>query len=346
MDPASVIGVLSAAGGIVALIINTAKKLQELRERYKESDVTIRLLMSELLTVRAALTQVDEYAKHNLTPTSPVQEDLRSAFDISIEGCMTALELLADEVDGLLGNDNGEAFQKRVKQLWKDSMMKIHQQRLHTQVGALQLLLQAIQIQSLSGQAAVLREPKHQKLLEQVRDDTSSLRPVLLTIRSRSRPSSLFTRTESIVGSTVFPFDREITSSGVYQRNGLEALGKREEQIALTRRDRVDTWQKPDATRQLINREETLSPTSTNSASADTSPWQKPQSFEKPMASLPSRDRQTTRPTLTQSSLSERAMPKRGLTISKNGLRSIFRSNRSSQSTPQLFLSSNRALQI
>lgn len=104
--------------------------------------------MSELLTVRAALTQVDDYAKFNLTPTSPIQEDLREAFDISIEGCTMAMELLADEVDELLGDDNGESFQARMKQLWKDSIMKVHQERLHMQVGALQLLLQAVQMYS------------------------------------------------------------------------------------------------------------------------------------------------------------------------------------------------------
>lgn len=146
MDPASVIGALSAAGGIVALIVNTVKKLHELKERYHEADVTIRLLMSELLTVRSALQQVDDWTRYNLTPISPIQEDLRGAFDISLEGCNIAMELLANEVDELLGNDTGEAFHTRVRQLWSDSVMKRHQQTLHTQVGALQLLLQAVQM--------------------------------------------------------------------------------------------------------------------------------------------------------------------------------------------------------
>jgi hypothetical protein len=146
MDPASLIGVLSAAGGIVSLIIQTVKKLNELRERFEQANVTIRLLMSELLTVRAALQQVDDWTRYNLTPSSPIQEDLRSAFEISIEGCTMAMELLSEEVDELLGHDTGESFLIRIRSLWKEDMMLVHQQRLHTQVGALQLLLQAIQM--------------------------------------------------------------------------------------------------------------------------------------------------------------------------------------------------------
>jgi hypothetical protein len=146
MDPASLVGVLSAAGGIVSLIVQTVKKLSELRQRFQEANVTIRLLMSELLTVRAALQQVDDWTRFNLTPSSEIQEDLRSAFEISIDGCTMAMELLADEVDQLLGNDSGEAFLIRLKSLWSEDMMKLHQQRLHTQVGALQLLLQAVQM--------------------------------------------------------------------------------------------------------------------------------------------------------------------------------------------------------
>jgi hypothetical protein len=146
MDPASLVGVLSAAGGIVQLIIQTVKKLNELRERFQEANVTIRLLMSELLTVRAALQQVDDWTKYSWTPATPVQEDLQSAFEISIDGCTMAMELLSDEVDELLGHDTGESFIFRIKSLWKEDMMTTHQQRLHTQVGALQLLLQAIQM--------------------------------------------------------------------------------------------------------------------------------------------------------------------------------------------------------
>lgn len=146
MDPGSIIGALSAAGGIVTLIVQTVKKLHELRERFLEANVTIQLLMSELLTVKAALGQVDDWTRYNLTSTSPIQEDLRSAFDISIEGCTIAMELLANEVDELIGDDNGEAFNTRIRSMWKNDLMTVHQERLHMQVGALQLLLQAVQM--------------------------------------------------------------------------------------------------------------------------------------------------------------------------------------------------------
>lgn len=228
MDPVSFLGAVGAGAGIIAAILKTVQKLSELRERFQEADTTIGLLITELLTIQAALVRIDGWAKYTFTPTSPIQEDLRSVFEVSLDGCGLAMNMLAAEVESL-ANDRSD-FSTRARTLLNEANMRIHQQRLHAQVSALQLLIQAVQVPSLPGQAALLREPKNRQIIERIRDDTSSLRTIAQS--TNAGPESIITRTNSTVGSTVFPFDREIINSGPYRNNGAEAIGKREDQIA------------------------------------------------------------------------------------------------------------------
>jgi ankyrin repeat protein len=189
--------------------------------------------------------------------------------------------------------------------------------------------------QSLPGQAAVLREPKHKKILEKVRDDTSSLRPLVRS--SRTRPSSIGSRPYSVVGSTVFPFDREITSSDVYQRNGLLALEKRETQIAQTQ----ERWKPvedelPQRVQDFV-RAEPLSPRSDTSVPLQ---WEKPQPFQRSVSSTLPRDRHLSRHSTSASSTSDTTLPVREkLSASRSGLRGFFR--RSSQKVSSTSLSSD-----
>lgn len=228
MDPVSFLGAVGAGAGIVATILKTIQKLSELRERFQEADTTIGLLITELVTIQAALVRIDGWAKYTFTPTSPIQGDLRSAFEVSLDGCGLAMNILAAEVESL-ANDRSD-FSTRARTLLNETNMRIHQQRLHAQVGALQLLIQAVQVPSLPGQAALLREPKNRQIIERIRDDTSSLRTIAQS--THVGPESIITRTNSTVGSTVFPFDLEIMNSVPYRNNGAEAIGKREDQIA------------------------------------------------------------------------------------------------------------------
>ena len=143
MDPCTVIGTISAAGAIVVGITNTIHKLVRIRERFKEADVTLRLLVAELSAVKAALLQIEDWANYN--SDGVVEGGLEHGFKLSLEGCQIAMDLLWDEVESLYEGfeDNDDAFAARLRTVWKESSMKEHQQRLRGQIGALQLLLQA-----------------------------------------------------------------------------------------------------------------------------------------------------------------------------------------------------------
>lgn len=147
MEPVTIIGTLSAAGTIVAGITSVVHDLTRLKERFKEADNTIGLLLTELNTIKGALSQVEHWIKFG-AKNSPVQEELAGCFEISMEGCKTAVSLLSERVAALHAAFISEehAFLTRAKAVWNESALKDHQQHLRSQVQALQFLIQVVQM--------------------------------------------------------------------------------------------------------------------------------------------------------------------------------------------------------
>ena len=148
MEPISIFGLLSTAGTLASAITLTIRNLSDLRAQYKEADVRIRLLIGELSTVKSALTQINDWT-HYLDDTHR-QADVVEGLKISLEGCQLALDALAEEVRSLLGGAELESstnagFRTRARYVWSETSLKEHEGRLHAQIAALQLLLQAVQ---------------------------------------------------------------------------------------------------------------------------------------------------------------------------------------------------------
>jgi hypothetical protein len=139
MDPLSLIGGISAAGAIIAAIATTVQNLYDIRGRYDEADLTIRLLIVELNTIKAALIHIQDWAQYSFAG-SPTQKELLEGFEVSLEGCKMAMDVLAEEVARLVSKN---PFIQRTQYAWNAAGMKEHQDRLRSQVAALHLLLQA-----------------------------------------------------------------------------------------------------------------------------------------------------------------------------------------------------------
>jgi hypothetical protein len=92
MDPLSLIGGISAAGAIIAAIATTVQNLYDIRGRYDEADLTIRLLIVELNTIKAALIQIQDWAQYSFAG-SPTQKELLEGFEVSLEGCKMAMDV-------------------------------------------------------------------------------------------------------------------------------------------------------------------------------------------------------------------------------------------------------------
>lgn len=154
MDPLSAI---SGAFQIAQITAQTIHGLAVLRGKYKTADLTIRSLIGELSTIKSAVIQLDDWARfHNNSDTGNGRgEGSGSGFNeydeglsVALEGCRAMMDVLAEEVNALAQSTTDGAvvgFRTRVKVVWNENMMRDHQERLHAQVLALHLLLQACQ---------------------------------------------------------------------------------------------------------------------------------------------------------------------------------------------------------
>lgn len=233
MDPLSLLGGIASAGAIIGGITKTAHMLCTLRGKYTEADLTLGSIITELAVVKAALHQIQDWIDYN--KDGLIQEELGEALAVSLSGCKECIDLLSEDVKDMVGGigQRGAEVLMRTRTLWNEAMMKEHQNRLHHQISALQLLLHAVQVRSLAGQAAIIRQPKARRVIQQVKDDKSTIRATSRLSRAdSSQRDSVTTRTcaESTISGPCLPWlDSQILSSDVYQKHGAAAIAKHDE---------------------------------------------------------------------------------------------------------------------
>lgn len=149
MDPVTAFGVVAGGVQVVQAIVCTIEGLSSLRGKYKNADLTIRSLIGELSTIKAAINQLSDWSKYN-SQKSASNREYDEGLDVALEGCHAIMEVLAEEVAGLCENTNMGStgvlgFKARMRVVWNDALMQNLEDRLHAQVRALNLLLQACQ---------------------------------------------------------------------------------------------------------------------------------------------------------------------------------------------------------
>jgi hypothetical protein len=145
MDPLSAFGVFTGALQVVQAIAQTIAGLSALRGKYLHADLTIRSMIGELSTIKSAITQLHDWAAYNAEANASHSE-YDDSLAVAIDACHAIMEVLSDKVAELVNaNSTVLAFKARVKVVWNEEVMNSLQNRLHSQVRALNLLLQACQ---------------------------------------------------------------------------------------------------------------------------------------------------------------------------------------------------------
>jgi len=150
MDPVTLVGVVASSIQIAQFIGGTIQNLHTLKGKFQEADITIRSLINQLSTVKAAVQQISEWAEFNFDD-SPKEKAFTDGLNVALDGCKEAMDVLSAEVDDLMvgivapavGIPATLGMRARAKAVWNENSMKTHQERLFLQVQALQLLLTA-----------------------------------------------------------------------------------------------------------------------------------------------------------------------------------------------------------
>lgn len=149
MDPVSVI---NSATTITSACFRVAKAMMHLYGNYQLSSLTIGAICTETTTLSVSLAQLQTLFTRDtefFTTQFPAPNQLASAFDIALIGCMVLLSSLEDEIKKL-GDLDGTQFglstcKAKVRLAWKEDTMASLLQQLRGQVVALTFLMQGLQ---------------------------------------------------------------------------------------------------------------------------------------------------------------------------------------------------------
>ena len=144
MDPASAIGVASAALSIINIIAKSVASLSDLQLRYTSADLKVGLLIGQLSTVKAALNQIAILLRSDVGALR--EPELLDDFSTSL-GCVEAVVVILDERTSLVQRNAANALTSRSKVnfMWDEKTMNDYLNLLNNQVHALGLLLTALQ---------------------------------------------------------------------------------------------------------------------------------------------------------------------------------------------------------
>ncbi|EQL38310.1 hypothetical protein BDFG_00667 [Blastomyces dermatitidis ATCC 26199] len=222
MDPISAIGVAGGAIQIATLITKTIQSLSTLHGKFSNADLTLNSLIAELLTIKAAITHLHELSKYNSNCT-PKHPEYIDGLDVALDGCIAIVDVLSEEVAQLTPISSNEAphrgwgLRAKAKVVWKEDLMREHSQMLHSQVLALQLLLQACHCRTSSEQLELLRRQENRDIIKRVLNDTATLRSATSIVGARTDEAASSIR-GSCTGNTVFEFDQILLNEAPYRR--------------------------------------------------------------------------------------------------------------------------------
>ncbi|EFQ99513.1 ankyrin repeat domain-containing protein 28 [Nannizzia gypsea CBS 118893] len=217
MDPASAFGIVTGAMQTVQIIGSTLQGLRALQGKYADADMTIHSLIVQAATIKSAITQLQEWASYDSARAE--HPDYLDGLDIAIDGCKTSMECLLAQVSKVTSVLDGREVPElrvaaKLRAVWDDHLMQDYQQRLQSQVLALNFLLQVCQCRTVTEQVELLRREENRQLLKKVEDDTATLRS---SVRQRGNPSAM-SISQSTISETALDVDDIIVNATAYRR--------------------------------------------------------------------------------------------------------------------------------
>lgn len=225
MDP---ISITAAVLSITATSLKVARGLNYIREKYKHAQLTISAISTEATVVSASLSRMQGLILRDADDiTGQLQDgsELTKIFDCALTGCSVVLDVIDDEIQKLVEASNGEeetGWSARCRLIWNEDLMRDLLVQLRGQQTALTLLLQGIQLESMTDMNNLMRT--NAVVLQRINAKTRSLREDHPGVHCRSSIFqsddivSIYSGAASTAGATEFDFDNFLFKSKVYRR--------------------------------------------------------------------------------------------------------------------------------
>ena len=154
MDPLSI---TANVVGLTAKCVQTAKALNDLREKYKHANMTITAICTESTIISASLSNIQNSMLSSPDALSAKLEsrpDLESTLDSALTGCFVVFDVLEAEVLRLTGRAVSEStefsFKTKAQYLWNEKSMQEILGQIRGLQTALTLLLQVLERYSIT----------------------------------------------------------------------------------------------------------------------------------------------------------------------------------------------------
>ncbi|KLJ11354.1 hypothetical protein EMPG_13377 [Blastomyces silverae] len=216
MDPVSAIGIAGGAIQITTLITKTIHSLSTLHGKFSNADLTLNSLIAELLTIKAAITQLHELSEYNSNCT-PKHSEYIEGLDVALDGCIAIVDVLSEEVAQLTPISSNEApnrgwgLRAKAKIVWKEDLMREHKYHYHDP------RLIFLFSRTSSEQLELLRRQENRDIIKRVLNDTATLRSTTSIAGARTDEAASSIR-GSCTGNTVFEFDQILLNEAPYRR--------------------------------------------------------------------------------------------------------------------------------
>jgi hypothetical protein len=140
-DPVSIIGTAGAVANTIDVLGKTISTIRELRNEWKEADITFLSLVAQLTALRASLTKTKEW-----TDTDPA--DLHYQLVMDLDVIISCCRMLIGKIDTRLSElqqtvNEKLDFSSKVKLVFGSKSMDDLQKLIEQQTSALTLLLTA-----------------------------------------------------------------------------------------------------------------------------------------------------------------------------------------------------------
>ena len=143
MDPSSTIGLVAGVASIVTVIGKAVQTLNNVRQRYKDAELSILLLTGHLRTVRTALLQVQHWVTECLHGEAH-HHQLMVELEEAIDHCRLLVEYIDLQISKFeWEEENPLRMGSKVLLILEDQLTKDYLTRLDHQINVLNLCLTA-----------------------------------------------------------------------------------------------------------------------------------------------------------------------------------------------------------
>jgi len=141
MEALTVLSTVSAIANILDVLAKTICTLNEIHGQWKEADLVFLSLISQLTSLKAALTKIQEWSE---SETSYQHHQLTIDLDGSLKCCRLVIGTIDDQLMELRSDTNGKLdYNSKVRLVLKSKNFNGLQKIIAQQTSALTLLLTA-----------------------------------------------------------------------------------------------------------------------------------------------------------------------------------------------------------